>query len=192
MENNEQQAPAEQKKIHLYLPTAACLLLHQAHSKPTPHPLIQNRLYLRSLCFFFFLINSYIPMVWKKKIIRLTKSASNDTLDIYKSTGPTTNFPVPQSNQNEPSSTDWKQALSYIECTPTAATNLWINNALNFLLWASEAAPSTTIKVNTHNIRAFEFCKPLLCSHPLRGCTTLLDGAYSPEPSEGNTKLCQS
>lgn len=42
----------------------------------------------------------------KKKIIRLTKSASNDTLDVYKSTGPTISFLMPQSNQNKPRSTN--------------------------------------------------------------------------------------
>lgn len=191
MENNEQQALAEQKKIHLYLPTAACLLLHQAHSKPTPHPLIQNRLYLRSLCLFFFFNKLIHTNGLKKKIIRLTKSASNDTLDVYKSTGPTISFLMPQSNQNKPRSTNWKQSLSYIKCTQVATTNLRITNVLNFLLRASAVAPLITSKVNTRNIRAFGLCKPSLRCHPLWRCTTFLACTTLNCPRD-TRKLCQS
>lgn len=110
--------------------------------------------------------------------------------DIYKSTGPTINFLMPQSNQNKPRSTDWKQGLSYIECTQVATTNLRINDALNFLLWASEVAPLITIKDNTQNIKAFELRKPSLRSHPLRRRTTFLDCTALNRPRE-TWKLCQ-
>lgn len=102
-----------------------------------------------------FLINSYIPMVLKKKkIIRLTKSASNDIPAIYRSAGPTVNFPVPQSKQNEPSSAEPEWGLGYIKRAPSATANLWVNNALCFLLWASEVASLITIKISTQNITA--------------------------------------
>lgn len=140
---------------------------------------------------FFFLNQLIHTNGLKKKIIRLTKSASNDTLDVYKSTGPTISFLMPQSNQNKPRSTNWKQSLSYTKCTQVATTNLWITNVLNFLLQASAVAPLITSKVNTQNIRAFGLCKPSLRCHPLWRCTTFLACTTLNCPTE-TRKLCQS
>lgn len=126
----------------------------------------------------------------KKKIIRLTKSASSDTLDIYRSAEPTINFLMSQSNQNKPTSTDGKQGLSYTKCTQVATRNLWINNPLNFLLWAS-VATLITIKVNTRNTTAFELPKLSLRSHTLQRRTTFLDCTALNHPRE-TQKLCQS
>lgn len=73
---------------------------------------------------------------------------------------------MPQSNPNKPRRTNWKQGLSYMTCTQVTTTNPWINNALNFLLWASKLSPLITIKGNTQNITALSYASfPYVPTH---------------------------